>query len=90
MVISAQLLNMDETKFCSRPETAKKRKVVYRTDCPIKPVCREQSSGCGCHTKELLSPDYEALDMLMIWFPSLSHFLQSLDLVMFAVLKMKH
>jgi hypothetical protein len=40
---AAQLLNMDETGFCSRPEKAKKRKVMYRTDCPVKSAFREQS-----------------------------------------------
>jgi hypothetical protein len=43
MQTAAQLLNMDETRFCSPPEKAKKQKVVSRTDCPVKLAFREQS-----------------------------------------------
>jgi hypothetical protein len=178
MRTAAQLLNMDETGFCSRPEKAKKRKVVYRIDCPVKPAFREESDpnhitlvatitfsgealkpmflttcepnfadpnmaelasdivvyktakayqthesmtvylrdivgpycqrvrdelhdqnlpiyllmdNCGCHKKETLSPVYEALSIRVLWLPPhSSHFLQPLDLVMFARLKMKY
>jgi hypothetical protein len=178
MQTPAQLLNMDETGFCARPDKAKKKKVVYRYDCPVKPAFREQSDPnhvslvatitlagetlkpmflttavpnftdprmaelasdivccrtakgyqthesmaiylrdvltpycqrvrdemndqtlpiflimdkCGCHKKETLSGVYEALNIQIIWLPPhSSHFLQPLDLVVFAQLKMKY
>jgi hypothetical protein len=39
----AQLLKIDETGFCSRPERVMKRKVIYRSDCPVQPAFREQT-----------------------------------------------
>jgi hypothetical protein len=39
----AQLLKIDETGFCSRPERVMKRKVIYRSDCPVQPEFREQT-----------------------------------------------
>jgi hypothetical protein len=174
----AQLLNMDETGFCGRPDKAKKKKVIYRYDCPVKPAFREESDpnhvslvatitlagetlkpmfltttvpnftdprmaelapdivccrtakgyqthesmaiylrdvltpycqrirdqmkdqslpiflimdNCGCHKKDTLSGAYEALNIRIIWLPPhSSHFLQPLDLVVFAQLKMKY
>jgi hypothetical protein len=174
----AQLLNMDETGFCSRPEKARKRKVVYRVDCPVRPAFRELTDpnhitlvatitlsgeslkpmflttsppgltdpsmaelapdmlvyrtgkayqthesmasylrdvlgpycqrvrdemhdgtmpifiimdNCGCHKKETLSAAYASLNIKVIWLPPhSSHFLQPLDLVMFARLKMRY
>jgi hypothetical protein len=70
MQIAAHLLNMDETGFCSRSDSTKKRKVGYRTDCAVKPAFREQS---GKYVMSWSSG-----------FPSFSDFLQSLDLVIFA------
>jgi hypothetical protein len=34
----AQLLNMDETGFCSRPTKGRKKTVVYVPQCPVSPV----------------------------------------------------
>jgi hypothetical protein len=42
---ATQLLNMDETGFGSRPEKARKRKVIYRADCPVKPSFRENTDA---------------------------------------------
>jgi hypothetical protein len=174
----AQLLNMDETGFCSRPEKTRKKKIIYRCDCPVKPVFREQTDpnhvslvatialsgdalkpmflttcvpnftdpsiaelasdiivcrtpkgyqthesmsvylrdvlapycqrvrdeakdqtlpifmimdNCGCHKKDTVSDVYAALNVQIIWLPPhSSHFLQPLDLVSFARLKMKY
>jgi hypothetical protein len=46
---------------------------------------------CGCHKRETLSALYGALNIRIIWLPPhSSHFLQPLDLVVFARLKMKY
>jgi hypothetical protein len=39
----SQLLNMDGTGFCSRPEKGRKRKVVFRRDFAVKPTFREHT-----------------------------------------------
>jgi hypothetical protein len=47
--------------------------------------------NCGPHKKDLLSPLYAALNVKVIWLPPHStHFLQPLDLVMFARAKLKY
>jgi hypothetical protein len=38
-----QFLKIDETRFCSRPERVMKRKIIYRSDCPVQPAFREQT-----------------------------------------------
>jgi hypothetical protein len=42
MQIPAELLNMDETEFCSRPEEARKTMITWRYDCLVKPAFTEQ------------------------------------------------
>jgi hypothetical protein len=47
--------------------------------------------NCGSHKKDVLSPMYAALNVSVIWLPPHStHFLQPLDLVMFARAKIKY
>jgi hypothetical protein len=38
----AQSLNLAETGFCSRPENAMTKKIIYKNDCSVKSAFREQ------------------------------------------------
>jgi hypothetical protein len=43
MQTPAQLLPLDEIGFCSHPEKARKKKIIYRCDCAMKQAFTEQS-----------------------------------------------
>jgi hypothetical protein len=40
-----QLLNMDETGFCTRATRDKKKRIVYLSDCPVKPTFSDVPDG---------------------------------------------
>jgi hypothetical protein len=40
---AAHLFNIDKTGLCSRPEKARKQKIVYVCDCLVKPAFKEQT-----------------------------------------------
>jgi hypothetical protein len=61
MQTPAQLLNVGPSGFCSRPEKAKKRKIVYRSDCPVKPGFREHTDTNHISLVATISLSGEAL-----------------------------
>jgi hypothetical protein len=71
MRTAAQLLNMDETGFCSRPEKARERKAVYRTDCPVKPAFREESDPNHITLVATITFSGEAVKTRPKWVPKI-------------------
>jgi hypothetical protein len=70
MQTPGQLLEMDEMTFHSRPEKARKKKTVYKCDCPVTLVFKEQMDSNHISLLAMITLSGETLKPMLLQIPS--------------------